>query len=235
MADVMGFHGFLQAARDVNLGVVLAGGLIGGLLQPIVARLRPDAVNPSSASYWQSPLLGAAAAGISVYVLAHTNTSDTVPTLFFSLLCGLAFPAVLVQAIGNVSRDSDLESNLGEIAEAAKSDSIPDSAAAAQQLRTALANNPLASVMPDAQHVIETTAQLAVANIANTAAPTAADQQTIVSELQDVGAVAKSAGWQQTAQAVADQLRKMSGSIDDETARAAAEQASSRLSDGGGA
>lgn len=230
----LGIGAFIDAAIKANLGVVVFGGLLGGLLQPVVARLNPRTTNPPRATYWQSPLLGVAAAGISIYVLAHTKTDEMMPTLFFALVCGLAFPAVLTAAVDNVGqKTSNMQREVAEIAENAKADGIEDTAKAARDLRAVLSQNPPGSVKPEAQPAIEAVAERALTNIAQTPATTVADQRQVVEELKDVGAVALSAGWDKTAQAAAEQLKKLSETIDDKTAKAAAEHGAERLSDGG--
>lgn len=232
--SALGLAPFIAAAAKANLGVVIFGGLLGGLLQPVVAKLNPRSSDPSPGTYWQSPLLGVAAAGISIYVLAHTNTGETMATLFFALLCGLAFPAVLTAAVENVGqKNQNVPREIAEIAENAKADGIEDTAKAARDLRVVLSQNPPGSVKPEAQAVIETAAAQALTNIAQTPATTVADQRQVVEELKDVGAVALSAGWDKTAQAAAEQLKKLSETIDDKTAKAAAEHGAERLSDGG--
>ena len=186
----LGIDTFLHAAAAANLGVVILGGLLGGLLQPVVAKLNPKAQNPSSGAYWQSPLLGVAAAGISIYVLAHTNTHDTMPTLFFALLCGLAFPAVLTAAVDNIGqRTNDVQREVAAIAVSAKSEGIDDTVRAAKGLRAVLSQNPPGSVKPDGQSVIEAAAEQALTNIAQTPTETTGQMRQLVEELKDVGAV----------------------------------------------
>jgi hypothetical protein len=230
----LGIDAFLTAAANANLGVVILGGLLGGLLQPVVAKLNPRADNPSGGAYWQSPLLGVAAAGISIYVLAHTDTKDAMPTLFFALLCGLAFPAVLTAAVDNVGqRTNEVQHQMAAIAANARSDGIEETARAAKDLRTVLSQNPPGSVKPEGQGVIEAAAEQAVANIAQTPTDTIGLVRQLVEELKDVGAVAQSAGWDKTAQAASDQLKKLSETIADKATKAVAEHAAERLSEGG--
>ncbi|MCW3847217.1 hypothetical protein OF829_08185 [Sphingomonas sp. LB-2] len=230
----LGMGAFFDAAAKANLGVVIVGGLLGGLLQPIVAKLNPRSESPSLGAYWQSPLLGVAAAGITIYVLAHTDTNAAMPTLFFSLLCGLAFPAVLTSAVDNVGKRTDnVQREIAEIASNAKADGIEETVKAARNLRTVLSQNPPGSMKPEAQTVIEASAEQALNNIAQTPAETATLQRQVIEELKDVGAVALSAGWEKTAQAAAEQLKKLSETVDDKTAKAAAEHGAERLSEGG--
>ena len=85
------------------LGIVSLGGAIGGFLLPVMeqsglveARL--------SVGFLLAPLLGIAAAGISVFVLANCRLDDKLRLLFFSLLCGLTFPSVLASAMNAQSQ-----------------------------------------------------------------------------------------------------------------------------------
>jgi len=230
MSGWLGIDDFFVAAKAVNFGVVIFGGLVGGLLQPVVARLRPNAENPPTSSYWQSPLLGVAAAGISIYVLADSNTKEPLRILFFALLCGLAFPAVLTTAVDNISRRTrEVTREVAAIAQQAKADGIEETAKAAQALRTVLVQNPPASITPAAQEVIETAAQKAVSSIAETPVTTIALQRQLIDELKEVGTVAKNAGWTGTAQEAADQLKKMSETMKDGSLKASAERGVERL------
>jgi hypothetical protein len=223
---------WLDIAAGANFGPVVVGGFLGGLLQPIVAKLHPQAANPAASNYWQSPLLGIAAAGISVYVLADSADGEPLRVLFFSLLCGLGFPAVLTSAIDKMGqRTREVTQEMAQIANNARSDGIDDTRRAAQQLRTVLSQNPPDSVKPEGQNLIETVAQQAVANIAQTPADTATLERQVVEELKEVGTVAMTAGWDNTAQAAADQLRILSQTITDRTARAAAGTAADRLTE----
>src|SRR5690606_18430701 len=43
-------------------------------------------------------LLGALSAGIGVFVLTKTDTTDLIRTFFFAVICGLAFPEVIANA-----------------------------------------------------------------------------------------------------------------------------------------
>jgi hypothetical protein len=221
---------FWHIAANSNLWLVACGGLIGGLLQPIVARLIPNAQNPPGQAYLFSPLLGIAAAGISVYVVTPTDTSQVMRLLFFSLLCGLAFPAVLAQAIDTVGqKTANVQKKMTQIANQAETDDVGDTAQAAQQLRVTLAQNPLDSLKLDGQAAVETEANRAVGNIADTPLKTADDQRQIIEELQDVGTVAKTAGWRGTAQATISALTKLGASVKDNQVQLAATRAVHRI------
>lgn len=228
----LGFGSFLAAAGEAQLGIVVFGGLLGGLLQPVVARLNPKSEDPTTQSYFLSPLLGIAAAGISIYVLANSDTTQPMRLLFFALLCGLAFPAVLSSAVDTVGRrTTNVQREVAEIAGRAKSTGLVETSAAAKDLRDVLARNPTDSIKPEGQSVIESVAQQAVNNIAQTPATTPTAERQVIEELQAVGTVARSTGWDKAAETVAEQLVRLSETMDDKTAKAAAGQAAQRLSD----
>jgi Ni,Fe-hydrogenase III large subunit len=79
--------------------------------------------------------------------------------------------------------------------------------------------------------VIETVAEQVVTNIAQTPANTATLQRQVVEELKEVGTVARTSGWEKTAQATAAQLRMLGETMGDATAKNAAENAADRLSE----
>lgn len=222
---------FADKAADLNLGVVLIGGVAGGLLQPIYARLNPDRKNPPSGHFLWSALLGLAAAGISVYVVANSNTTEPVRLLFFSLLCGLAFPSVLTSAVDSVSkRTEEMQRDMAVIAQQARSNEIADTAEAANQLKTTLARHPAETINAGGVSVVEASAQIAVQNIAETANTNPETASSVVNQLQQVGTVARTTGYEATANAVADELKKLSSGADiDDAAKDAAREAARRL------
>jgi hypothetical protein len=230
---------FLISARKVNLGVVAFGGFAGGVLQPVVATLAPKLETPESVvkfirSGVLGGLLGIAAAGISAYILTDASHTDPVRLLFLSVVSGLAFPAVLAAAVDTKTqqtRKAQLE--VQEAADATKATDLDGTAKGADQLQVALVQNPPRSMKSDGQAMIETMAQQAVNNIAQTEVKTGADQRQIVEVLKNVGNVARQTGWDQTKQAVIDQLTILSTSLGDDTAKKAADEAVKRLSEPG--
>ncbi len=233
MSELATFFGSISGgAQPHYLPVVAAGGLLGGLLQPVVAKLDERAKDPPVAAFWQTPLLGMAAAGISVYVLADSQLDEPIRLLFFALLCGLAFPSVLLSAIDKVGqRTRDVQLRAAEIAGDAGSDGIEQTVRAAQKLRSLLVQNPPGSISPSGQQVIESVAQQAVTSIAQTPAASEALQRQVVDELKELGTVAKSAGWDKTAQATASALERLSETIDDRVIKASAERGAARLTE----
>ena len=229
-SGIFGLGSFWAAAAAANLGVVILGGLLGGLLQPVVAKLNPKSEDPTAQSYLLSPILGVAAAGISIYVLANSNPNDSLRLLFFALLCGLAFPAILASAVDNMTRRTTyVQQEVVGIAGRAKAEGIKETVQAAQDLRQVLGRNSADTVKPEGREVIDTVAQQAVNNIAQTPAPTAGAERQVIEELQAVGAVAQSSGWSGAAGTVVEQLMRLSETMEDKTAKASAEQAAQRL------
>lgn len=200
-----------------SLGIVALGGLIGGALQPVVATLHPRIDAPPNIHYLFSPLLGVAAAGISVFVLANTETdkSDWLELLFFSVLCGLAFPAILTSAIDNVGkRTGEVQREMTGIAQQAVSNNPATVVATGDKLKEVIIANPAATITTDGQKAVETTGQLAVKNLAETVAADPAQAREVVEQLKEVATVAKSAGYIDLAQSTGAELAKLAESND---------------------
>lgn len=201
----------LASIDFVSLAIVLIGGLIGGVLQPVVAQLSPKQATPPRINYLFSPILGAAAAGITVFVIANSSTEDPLQLAFFSLLCGMAFPAVLTSAVDSVGkRTNEAQQQVAAAAVQAKSDDPAIVANATEQLKSALVANPAGTVSPTGQLSIEASAALAVRNIAQTVVETPDQARQIVEHLKEVATVANSTGYTDTAVSAADELRKLS-------------------------
>ncbi|WP_077147868.1 hypothetical protein [Sphingopyxis sp. KK2] len=218
-----------EALAAWAIWVVISGGAVGGLLQPVVAKLRPAVVDPPPLQYLWAPLLGAAAAGITVFVLSNAKTDDAHQLFFFSLLCGLAFPSVLTSAVDNVGRQTEkVEKQLDAIAGKAMSDDVRVVANAADDLKAAMVQNPADTMPASGQKLIEATAQKAIDNIAQTAQQLPEEAREVVEKLKEVATVAQSAGYADTAQKAAEQLRAISNAEDvanTDTGRIAAEAA----------
>lgn len=209
-SGLLGFSEFVSEASEANLGLVIIGGLIGGLLQPIFARLNPRSDDPPAINFLFSPILGIAAAGISIYVIANSDTDAPMRILFFALLCGLAFPAILTSAVDNVGRRTEsVQKRVAQIANAASSDGIAETAQAASDLKAVLSRNPADTLKSEGQAVIETSARMAITNIANTAVNDPSVLKQVIQELKEVRAVADVAGWSETATEAADQAQKL--------------------------
>lgn len=221
---------FFASAAKANLGLVVLGGLCGGLLQPVYARLNPDRPNPATSHAMWCALLGLAAAGISVYVVANSQTDQPIRLLFFSVLCGLAFPSVLTSAVDSVGkRTEQVQRDVAQIAKDAKSDDMVTTAQAADQLKTTLARNPIDAIGSKGVPVVEATAQIAVQNIAETATNNPATTAEVINQLQQVGAVAKTAGYTATVKTAAAELAKLGEGPASEEIKAIARDAADRL------
>jgi hypothetical protein len=223
---------FFSAADRQALLLVIAGGVIGGLLQPVYARLNPRTDAPPPIHFLWSPLLGVAAAGITVFVIAHTDTDKALPILFFSLLCGLAFPAILASAVDNVGKNTaNVQAKVANIADKAQSNDPSEVANAVGQLKTVMGNNPAKTITDQGQKLVEASAAEAVRNIAETAMAKPEQTREIVEQLRDVGTVAQSAGYLDTAIKAADELEKLASdtSLTDRAAKKIAEDAATRL------
>jgi hypothetical protein len=97
-----------------DLYSTLLAGAIGGLAANITVFYNPAvwaALGPASLfEFVLGPvLLGALAAGIGVFVLTKTDTSDVVRTFFFAVICGLAFPQVIAVAKNTFSGRAEAE------------------------------------------------------------------------------------------------------------------------------
>lgn len=222
---------FIERATDVNLGAVLVGGLIGGVLQPVFARLDPERKNPTPLNYLWTALLGLAAAGVAVYVAADSKTGDPIRLLFFSIVCGLAFPAVLTRAVTNLGNHAaEVQQDVANAAEQARSNQAADVVQAADQLKTTLARNPIDAIGAKGAPVVEATAQIAVQNIADTAAQNIATAADVVNQLQQVGTIAKTAGYTAIVAAVIEELKKLTSADIDDPSKSAARKAIDWLS-----
>ncbi len=224
------FCPFIAEASKANLGVVVVGGLIGGLLQPIYQRLSEDHPDPPSTGYLANALLGLAAAGITVYVATDARHEDAIRLLFFAMLCGLAFPSVLNSAVSGLGkRTEDVQRSVAKIASDTRSNDLDDTTKGADQLRTTLADNPAAAIGARGIPVIEASAQTAVRNIAQTAKLDPNLASEVINQLQQLGAVAKIAGYFQTVEAAGEQLAKLGAAQSDQGLKAIANEAAKQF------
>jgi hypothetical protein len=220
----------LACSAGGNLGIVVFGGVIGGLLQPIYSRLHPDHPNPTGKYFLWSALLGLAAAGISVYVVANSKQDDAIRLLFFSLLCGLAFPSVLTSAVNSIGKHTaEVKENVEQIAEKARSNDAEQTAQAADQLKTALARNPVGAIDAKGVSGVDAVAQIAVQNIAETAKADSDLLPAVINQLQQVGTIARAAGYTGTVETAATELSKLGLTQDDGPIKSSAEHAAEGL------
>lgn len=197
-----------------SVKIVALGGFLGGLLQPAVARLNPSQVNPTLSNWLLGPILGIAAAGITVFVLANSNTTNKLRLLFFSLLCGLAFPAVLTSAVETVNPKSQ---ELSDRAERIASKAVTgNTSAAATELTKAMLENPTSTnIDRDAEAKVESTAETVVSTLADKAeSGEGASANKAIEQLKQIGTAARSAGYDGTALRVTEELKKIEANSD---------------------
>jgi hypothetical protein len=216
-----------------SLYYVIPGGLMGGLLQPIVSKLNPRTGDPEISSYILGPLLGLAAAGITVYVLAKTQTGDVLHLLFFSLLCGMAFPAILTNAVDQIGkRTREAEKRTVRAADKVKNALAENKAEAATELKSVLVKNPADEISAAGKIAVGAAAGEALRNMAESAASsTPAQAKEMVEQLREVASIAQTAGYTDTANVAADALQKLSTAEDiaDKTVRKMAGDAADRI------
>lgn len=206
------FFGVFKKDDLSSVKLVAFGGFLGGLLQPAVARLNPAQVNPTIANVLLGPILGIAAAGITVFVLANSNTENKMRLLFFSLLCGLAFPTVLTSALESVDPRSQKVAHRAEQI-ATKAAAGNTSAAAAELSKTMIENPTAVNINRNAEAQIETTADAVVTGLAVKAkAGEGAAADKAIAQLKQLGTAALSSGYDGTALRVAKELREIEAS-----------------------
>jgi hypothetical protein len=196
-----GFWAALFAGVNMqDIGLVALGGAIGGVLQPILIRFDPSRQNPDGWNFLLGPLLGIAAAGISVFVLANSKTEDKLRLLFFSLLCGLAFPSVLTSAVDTLDPKSQAVERKADMIAATAAKGKTDQAA--NELTSAMAQNP-ASVG------IEQVAQQKLEVSANAVEGESAEA---IARLKRIGTTARDSGYDGVALRVTEELKKLESS-----------------------
>lgn len=206
------FFGKFEKKDLTSVKLVALGGFLGGLLQPAVAQLNPAQNNPTFANLTLGPILGIAAAGITVFVLANSNTEDRLRLLFFSLLCGLTFPTVLTSAVEGVNSQSrKVTERAAEIASQAVSGNA--SAAATDLTKTMLENPTSSDVDRSAEAQLESTAGTVVSKLADRAeGGSEASAAQAIEQLKQIGTAARSAGYDGTAIRVTNELKKIEAS-----------------------
>lgn len=222
------YFGNVSMADWASVKLVAFGGFLGGLLQPAVAQLNPAQINPSWSNIFLGPILGIAAAGITVFVLANSNTDNKMRLLFFSLLCGLAFPAVLTSAVEGLNPTSEaVEQGAERLAKKAVSG---NSGAAANDLAKVMLENPTSgNVDRAAEAQLQSTADTIVSNLADAAKKSeGASADKAIEQIKQIGTAARSAGYDGTALLVTEELKKIeassgTGEVQKETAGEAAD------------
>lgn len=201
--------GSIKADDLSSIKLVGLGGFFGGLLQPAVAQLDATSGDPTLSNWIVGPLLGVAAAGITVFVLANSNTENKMRLLFFSLLCGLAFPTVLTTAVEGVSAQSkEVADKAGEIATKAVAGNA--AGAAVDLTKTMLENPTSANVDRNAEAQLDSTADEVVTKLGDkVAAGEGEGAVKAIEQLKQIGAAARSAGYDGTANRVEEELDKI--------------------------
>jgi hypothetical protein len=201
----------LSGISKQDIGLVAIGGALGGLLQPILARFDPSQQNPDFSNWFLGPILGIAAAGITVFVLANSDTEDKPRLIFFSLLCGLAFPSVLTRAVETLDPASQAVENKAERIAATAANGKTE--LAATQLTSAMAQNPSTGTIEKmAEQKLEVSANAVVSNLAEKA--TTGDQAgaSAIEKLKQIGTTARDTGYDGVALRVTEELKKIEGS-----------------------
>jgi hypothetical protein len=155
------------------------------------------------------------AADLSVHRSGHRSQSrgeskpdDAVKLLFFTLLCGLAFPSVPALVVDVLAKGTeDVQNNVAKIARQAESNEVEKATQAADDLRTTLTRNPADAIGAKGVPVVEASAQIAVENIAQTAKADPSTAGEVINQLQQVAAVAMTASYSGTVKAAAAKAR----------------------------
>lgn len=199
----------LDGISKQDIGLVAIGGGFGGFLQPILARFDPSQQNPDFSNWFLGPILGIAAAGITVFVLANSNTENKLRLLFFSLLCGLAFPSVLTRAVETLDPVSqEVVSKAEDIAAKAATGKTEQ---AAVELATTMTQNPATvAVQKEAEQKLEASANAVVSDLVEKAGSAeSSTEQAAVERLKQIGDSARDAGYDGVALRVNDELQRI--------------------------
>ncbi len=201
---------FLSPIDRRALGIVAAGGAIGGLLLPVMEK-SGLVESRLSVGFMTAPLLGIAAAGISVFVLANCRLEDKLRLLFFSLLCGLTFPTVLATAMNAQSpagkKADDAANKIYANAGSGNATIRPETVTATTE---ALVKNNASTLNddPEAAKKLESAASVVVGQLATTTQSNTATIANIES-LKKIGEAAKMGGHDATVVAVASALQRL--------------------------
>ena len=179
--------GFTDAIRRAysaqpHLFIVLASGIFGGILAASVQALfRTKGYLEAFAipqltlgQYTLFGIFGALAAGFSVYMAANSRREDLLHLCFFSLSCGIAFPAILLETQTKVAKDAQQQ-----VAQAKNiiqgSQPIADVASvAAAAVTTTVTQAPASEVDPQTQAIITNDTSKIIQQLDNANTPVAA-------------------------------------------------------------
>jgi hypothetical protein len=172
---------WVKISQKISLGGelvwVLLGGALGGALAPaVVLILKSDTQNPAKlGSLWNwigssdsssNMVMGAIAAGITVYVVSKREGDPKKALFFFSVICGLTFQTILT-AVTNPNSQSESaikKSEVGaEIAQAPKN--VAEANTAANVAADAVSDAPASQVDAATRAAVSTNVQKTIAGL----------------------------------------------------------------------
>ena len=179
---------------------VLIGGLLGGALYAFTDESKPN--------FWVATFAGAIAAGISIFVLAGTDTNNVLRLIFFAVVSGYSYPIILKAARDSiVNRSGSAEPQL----KAAKAQAKVAPKQAADTLKAVFSVNAAIDVDKNRASAIANAARDTVATIAaGVGDKTEAQVSNAIDSLQSIGNAATQAGYIQVTNEVINQLNSLS-------------------------
>ena len=179
---------------------VLIGGLLGGALYAFTDESKPN--------FWVATFAGAIAAGISIFVLAGTDTNNVLRLIFFAVVSGYSYPIILKAARDSiVNRSGSAEPQL----KAAKAQAKVAPKQAADTLKAVFSVNAAIDVDKNRASAIANAARDTVATIAaGVGDKTEAQVSNAIDSLQSIGNAATQAGYIQVTNEVINQLKSLS-------------------------
>ena len=176
-----------------TLLTVVVGGVVGGILYRILGGDVGDW--PGAAGYFVASFGGACAAGIGVFVLANSARNDHLRILFFSVVCGFSYPAVLEAA--KTAAPTAAEKQVEAASDALKRDTV----SGAKTLAVAIEQNPALETPPDAGRELAQVATTAIDSIGQET-----PKEDGIDALRSIGVASAKAGYVTQAQRAAERL-----------------------------
>ena len=130
----------MNKQKLTEIGIVALCGLAGGLLAWLLG-IAAIASAERLTSLAAALLGGAIAAGVGVYLIAHTDTSTVAPAIFFASLCGLSWQAVLATG-NNLVQKAIVQSAITSTKEASETLNEPGQTASDEKIKS-VTNNAL--------------------------------------------------------------------------------------------
>lgn len=187
---------------------VLIGGLLGGALYAFTDESKPN--------FWVATFAGAIAAGISIFVLAGTDTNNVLRLIFFAVVSGYSYPIILKAARDSiVNRSGSAEPQL----KAAKAQAKVAPKQAADTLKAVFSVNAAIDVDKNRASAIANAARDTVATIAagvgdkiaaGVGDKTEAQVSSAIDSMKSIGNAATQAGYIQVTNEVINQLKSLS-------------------------